>query len=337
MHRLETIAAETAYASIPWVKVALTQDERGERWIRCIEDNLRGMFNPTETDPRFWRTVRQLYFAFEKNDWRQIEDFYGKYGHLLPHGPCLGWGRNETMPGVNPCKPVSESWGVCMKWLDWFRGLTLMVEWVKNGKVGPLWDLFRQGRNNAGDRPFEKAMVIKEELSAVYLVGDGSWPYVRYLPWPPIFRKKTGRGGTAAYETIWMGPQNDDQLLRDTWEAIVDCVSRVLPVFVLIPMLSREDDPRFPLYTWVFGASGAILAAFLQWFFQELGYLNVTRCSAADCGNLVLPPREKFCSERCRQREKKRRQRQGRRTPVGVIRTKAAPSKTSQPEQDSDQ
>jgi hypothetical protein len=66
------------------------------------------------------------------------------------------------------------------------------------------------------------------------------------------------------------------------------------------------SNNRFPKVTWAFEAKGAVEAAFLQWFFTEFSQIQPNMCAADDCSNLVPADRSRWCSERCRERMKKR-------------------------------
>jgi len=71
MEILQTIAAKTVYLSWPWQDVAIDQGLiRGGQVYQHVFDN------PADTNARFWKDVRQLYFAFQQQDLNKIRLFY---------------------------------------------------------------------------------------------------------------------------------------------------------------------------------------------------------------------------------------------------------------------
>ncbi|AOQ23855.1 hypothetical protein MTAT_04880 [Moorella thermoacetica] len=285
--QIQTIAAETVFAPIPWTKVALE-----DGFIICKESGFSRVEELTELtppleNPHFWKEVRQLYFAFEQKDWQKIRLFYQTNGPLGLENPRAPDG---TILDNHP--PNRERISTCKRFLNWFRILTLMVKWAKTRNTAPLWDLFGPPRKS------------KDILTlSILFAEEWPWPAIWYTPsldinWDtPINRD----------ELAWISPQNDEQLIRAAWMAVVGAVTEMLRFTPLLPMTVSEDPF---VITWGFQCNGAFFAAFLQWFFQEIAYINVSTCQADGCNNLVIPPRDKYCSDRCKERMKKRRYRQ---------------------------
>jgi len=164
-----------------------------------------------------------------------------------------------------------------------------MVEWAKTGRLAPLWEKFGPPQESKDCKP-------------VFFVNDDSELNIKFSPWI----------STEAGEVLFHTPKNDEQLLQATWEAVTNAVGKYLDGIRLAPII--QEQPQSGLILWGFIAKGALQAAFLDWFFQEIAHMNVTTCQARGCQNIVLLPRKIFCSERCRQREKKSRQRHNKRT-----------------------
>lgn len=226
------------YLPRPWEKLAFE-----DGLIRLVERKplgMRELFNPAAMNPRFWREVRDLSFRFQEGDRAAVAAFYQQYGEFgCPADPSGG----------------AERWDEVAAALDWFRSLTLLVEWVKQQKMGPLRELYWSARKESKN-------------------GDPS----------------------------------DDNIRLAAWWAAVEAAQNFMQTIPIIPGMQNVQEVS-PAATFSFFARAALPAAFAQWFFQELASVNVTPCGAEGCRNPVLPPRRKFCSETCRQREKKRRQR----------------------------
>lgn len=102
------------------------------------------------------------------------------------------------------------------------------------------------------------------------------------------------------------------ELASAGWTGILEAVSGRLACTPLVPVKSEFTPGRQPFVVWGFRPRAGIDVAFLQWFFERLGYDgDLPRCEG--CGNPVLPPRENWCSDRCRERVYKRRQRERKR------------------------
>lgn len=276
--RPHPLYARVYFAPIPWQRVAFEGTA-----LRCLEQKFpeRAMLrNPADDNPRFWREVRQLFFALQNGDTATVCAFYGRYGPLgsLSDAPAEWEDLNEVR-----------------RRLDWFRELTAMLEWIKARKAGPLRERFERAHKlqGGGAGPW-----------FLYGLGaEGTSPaedlYIAWRPWP---------------RAAATGPANDDELFAAAWSALEDAVADALRHITMLPGAEpRLQPPPRPLSTLVFIAPGAFAAAFMQWWLQEVAPVNVVQCAAPDCHNPVLPPRVTYCSERCREREKKRRQRQSRR------------------------
>ncbi|KAF1084856.1 hypothetical protein SPSYN_02026 [Sporotomaculum syntrophicum] len=297
MNTLKTICADVIYLPLRWKGVSID-----EKFIYCngFEDlHEKDIFrpNPVEENPRFWLEVRQLYFDFQDKKWERIESFYKKYGAIRRRAGSQSKFHGESINDV-------------LAWLNWFRVLTIMTEYAKNEKLAPLWEMFGPPRDSEINGKNQVIYFVNmEKVNFEILPNDPpqqliqpihNQPTIRYIPTPHMSRNKL------EYHT----PQNDDQLLAATWQAIIEAVTDGLRPIALVPTTDRSPSKKAPLILWGFQADGALQAAFLQWFFQEIAHMNITTCESNDCNNIVLPPREKFCSDRCRQREKKRRQRE---------------------------
>jgi predicted nucleic acid-binding Zn ribbon protein len=90
-------------------------------------------------------------------------------------------------------------------------------------------------------------------------------------------------------------------------------MARVLPFSGLTDVESDRDSssaqPRgIPEATGLYAWGWWPLMVLDRWV-HRARWVEPRKCAAGDCTNLVPPDRRRFCSERCRQREKKRRQR----------------------------
>ncbi|TEB14617.1 hypothetical protein Psfp_02758 [Pelotomaculum sp. FP] len=297
MNPLKTICADVVYVPIKWKGASIAEAKgiiinRGTIDLHA-KDLLKS--NPVEENPRFWREVRQLYFDFENQKWESINNFYQQYGRIgkTPDDRQFG-GEWEIIKDVQA-------------WLNWFRVLTVMTEHAKTERLAPLWEMFGPPRES-------------KDLQIIYFVNMAKVTFPIFPDDPPQqLIQPINEQPTIRYSPkfdprrsrmLWVTPQNDVELLEATWQAVIDAVTDGLRPIKLVPNNTHTLSTKTPLITWGFLVDGALQAAFMQWFFQEIAHMNVTTCEADDCKNIVLPPRERFCSERCRQREKKRRQRQ---------------------------
>lgn len=275
-----TLYASVSYLPLPWKKVAFE-----DGLIRCIElgpsdkEELKNLWNPVDKEPRFWLDVRSMAFRFQDGDRIAIGNFYRRYGGFF------------ELPANT--SEIAERWDEVAAALNWFRHLTLLVEWAKERRIGPLREVFESAQ-------YERRNEDGSPAKGSPLILYGYPTYIRFVPWLTINIKRQ--------ETLWRYPSTDDEFCIAAWQAAVNAAQRFMRNILILP--HTQDDHAFsPVATFTFYARGALQAAFLQWFFRELASVNVTPCEAKGCKNPVLPPRKRFCSETCRQREKKRRQR----------------------------
>lgn len=285
---LFTIYGTIGYVPIPWDEVMF--EDGMIRLVRARNLRVDELWNPVDQEPGFWRAVRSMAFRFRDGDQGAVREFYQRYG-------AFGFPADRS--------ERTERWDTVAGALDWFRVLTLLVEWVKQRKAEPLWELFRSAHPEEIDAEGKPT-----ERSSLYLLTGRApgLPPIRFVPWPFLRRR----------QVFWSRPTTDEELYIDAWRAAVDTAGAYMRNVTIVP---RTQDHRAgsPAATFAFIAKGALQAAFLQWFFQEVAPMNVTTCEAEGCDNPVLPPRERFCSETCRQREKKRRQRARARTGADAL------------------
>lgn len=286
MEQLQSVLAQVEWMPRPWGQPVFDGD-----LIRDLKPGAAGQPSGGQAlaDVRFWKTVRQLDFAFENGDTRKVLDFYRQYGRVLHVTPAVQQLALEAVLAepddgdgvwVDAYTGAVEVGSEVRSWLRWFRLLTLVVEWVKQGKLEPLWEMV------GGPRQLQASIVLAE--------ASAGGPF---LELPPIIRRRS--------PGAW-SPATDAELVHVTWLAATQAVQEFLRLTPLVP--ARQSRPL--RIFWSFRAEGALQAAFLQWFFAEFANVQAARCEARGCANIVLPPRKRFCSERCRQREKKRRQRE---------------------------
>jgi hypothetical protein len=60
---------------------------------------------------------------------------------------------------------------------------------------------------------------------------------------------------------------------------------------------------------WALYAGGWWPLVILQEFVHKSRYARLVKCASSDCSRIVPPSRRRWCSQRCKEREKKRRQR----------------------------
>ena len=287
MKTLKTFQAEISWLCVPWTGVTIATRE-GKRTI----SGQSGQFhpgavesltnNPASENPNFWKEVRQWGFAFEDDDSNKVQGYYCKYGRL-------------QVPGTTHVN--DDNWELSKEALGWFNLLTSMMEWLKEGKLGPLWELFGSPR--------------------MYLDCSSVWFYpknysgigipffsIRWIT-PPVPVQKN----PALFK--WLAPLNDDHVLQATWDVIVGEVNKMLNKIRLTPAQVGEHDNRN--LTWRFFAQGAFEAAFLQWYFQEVADYSPDgkrkKCQNPECNNFLPLKRnpgleQKYCSNDgiCRKR-----------------------------------
>lgn len=293
--RFEAIRAVIDYAVNPWTEPCLVEkpdphgvdglDTREAHEWRDARAIVRGSvadigyaLRPTDNSAQFWQELRRLSFAFSDNDWLAVRGFYRLYG---PLGDV-----HET--GV-------ESWAWAAAATEWFRGLTVLVDAIENGRLGQLVDF------------------------------KGVCPNWRGDPWnlhPP-------HGLILALPTL-NDDVTDEERYLTAWVTVIEAVTAELGNIPLAPIYADLRHVKTPTVAWGFSPAGAFQAGFLQWYFKKLAHIDLPVCNASDCTNLVPPGRAKWCSDRCRERVKKqrraeRRGRVGKRTGPRRARTPREP------------
>jgi len=267
--------AQILYYPLPWEEIVIDETE-----ITCLHHKMlraSEMFNPTEK-PGFWKEVQQLYFAFEQNDFSKVKNFYYTYGKI---GSLDKENRTENIQEVKHR-------------LNWFRLLTVMVNHIKNQKDGPLWDLFNEGEYLGYD-------VNGHPISRFFLLGDELSFNIAFTPW--MYLDKKGKAQ-------WILPSNNDEIFIAAWQAVSLAIQDAFRRILAIPAPQNRNVPISPITTLHLYCQGALDAAFLQWMFEEVSYMNIKECSAKDCSRPVVPPRTIYCSDKCKHRIKKRRYRE---------------------------
>ena len=286
-NELKTIYAEIAWYCDPWETINVKK-KQGKRFISGDITQLKKTNwqdetnNPASQNHNFWKEVSgDWYFAFENDSLEKVRGYYRLYGALSP-------------PTSGP-----ESWESNEQALGWFNLLTCMTRWLKEEKVGPIKDLFGHPRS----------LDSEESRTLVFYPND--------------LRPKRG-GGRPFYSILWhpyvdpaypleerLTPQNDLELLQETWYLITEEVQKLLNVIQLSPATLGQHDKRN--LTWLFKASGAFEAAFLQWYFQELADVKITTCKKHGCKKPVPPGRKRYCSDQCQRAAQQQRYRQTKR------------------------
>ena len=237
-----------------------------------------------EEQPRFWREVRQLYFAFQNDDWDAICTFYRKRGRL---GYALVHPHYEIY-GIEPA-----SWALVA--LDWFRTLTLLTEWLKEKKIERLWEKIHE-MPGSGSKPG-------------YLTDSDD------IDWGIAYHPRLGltirEDGTWTLPFVHHPVSNDEGLVRKMWGIISREAEKGLncPAVTITPDFHHYEATG-PLVGWRLLGNGALWAAFCQWYLQELAHIKAKVCESSDCDGLVIPPKQNYCSGKCARREKKRRYRE---------------------------
>ena len=237
-----------------------------------------------EAHLRFWEEVQQLAFAFNEDDEARVRGFYQTYG----------WLGHSPFPGFH------ESWAWAKDVLNWFRMLVRLAQAVRDRKVGFL-------------REYGHTHTI-EDIGRGLKFGYFAPSYEWWGSSEPdgdrtfIIRFPYDEADWVDIETS-IPPEDDDRLLRGTWREITRSATQYLDRITLVPGSQDYSDPSSPRVVWGFNARGAMEAAFLQWFFHEFTAVQPTICAARGCERFVPEGRTKWCSETCREREKKRHER----------------------------
>jgi hypothetical protein len=311
---LETIRASVSYWPQPRTEVALVTAEevaealdacelgpgygpsRGSRWhylregwearyirLGTLDLHARVLgLDPAHLDkhPDFWREVLDLAFAFEEHDWPRIRAFYLTYGALGYPNEELKDIYGEVPDSLEPC-----GWAAMV--LSWFQKLTSLVSWCKEGKTGPLKDVLG-------------SVGVVEHLKPVYFHQGPLGYEIRFIPW--------SAGETD--KVLWRGPETEEELIWAGWCAAREAIGWELrQASLTLQETVVGKGVRTPTLFWGFAAFGkAFQAAFLQWFFQEVAYVDVRNCLI--CHSYRFEPgRTLYCSARCARTRKKQQDR----------------------------
>jgi hypothetical protein len=239
-------------------------------------------FTPHYLDehPDFWREVLALSHAFRREDWFRIRGFYQTSGPL-------GYPNQELKGIYGEVPPDLEPYGWAAAVLSWFQDLVSLVDWCKQGQTGPLRDVLGRAEDKGGARPvyFHKGPVGYD---------------IRFLPWSQWEGDRL----------IARGPRTDAEVIWAGWSAAQEAISHELgKASLALQETVVNRSVRTPTLFWGFAAIGkAFEAAFLQWFFQEVAYVDVRDCPV--CGSHSFESgRPKYCSPKCARRAKKRQDR----------------------------
>jgi hypothetical protein len=293
MPYFQGLLAEVVYAPrrAYEVKRDIFLKKPGQKEVECFLYRLKEgeLPNPLEREPRFWEKVHQLAFSFENGKINQVEDFLRQCGPIFP----------SKQAGIEEVEVLRQC-------LYFFRELTNWVRWAREGRLEPLQERIEEGQLLLDTTTFEDS------------------PEVRYSPIPRtppdipsgIFSTETSNRQPTVHnvsiiETFTVDavlaytmiiPSSMERLPSLAWEVVPRAIARYLKSIPLVPE-AKEGRILFR-----FKARGALDAAFLQWYFQEF---NVYRtCEAEGCNNPVFRINAKYCSKRCKNREKQRRHRQ---------------------------
>jgi hypothetical protein len=99
-----------------------------------------------------------------------------------------------------------------------------------------------------------------------------------------------------------MGPPDEDRLYEAALDLVSKAASLELQKIPLVPLRASKVKGAQPSILWGYRPRGAFHAAFLQWFFLHLASAGPAVCAAKGCDEAVLPPRTKFCSDKCQRR-----------------------------------
>lgn len=267
----------TAHA---WRDVQITNNEfKGTLFWGDVFSQCR---RPVEENPRFWYEVKNLFFRLQDGDERAVKAFYEEYG------PLLSFAEREKRESV-------------YRRLEWFVVLTNLVRYIREGRMGPLEDMVPL--NQVFDAPTRLHFYGDSPRGGIFAMARA----VVKQSNPPV--------------NFVVGPRSDAELRSMAWEAVLRAVTEYINTespgsFTIQPLWG--SSPGQPLDTWTVFTLSAFPAAFFQWYFQELVPMASGKCAAEGCFNPVPDDRRKhtaagrraFCSAKCRERQKKRDQRQ---------------------------
>jgi len=315
VNNLGRLYARIEYYPTTWEETVIEDGfirpgEWGKRWWDWDK-------SPTETNRRFWKDVRQLYFDFEGGAWDRIRVFYAQYGPVWLLGCRWGGEQMGSVLDARFCSEDLEAEGISqvMHHLNWFRELTMIVQHIKQRKAAPLWERFEAARR-AWEDVSSTYRTVKERRA---LLWRAEQELGEHFGAPGVYMIDRPRGRDESFILEELPPPirlpvmddypaDDDQLYAAAWEAVLEVVGIVFDSIPCdfsgrgSPTKKKKPQPVLRLYP-----PAALAAAFLQWFFQEVSPVNVAVCAAEDCDLPVLPPYKRYCSRRCREREKKRK------------------------------
>lgn len=278
----QNLLAEVDYTPIRAyeVKKGVFRREPGGEKVECFSYRLKKNEN---ANPVSWQEVRQLSFALEDGREEKIREFFSRYGPIAP-----------DIEGIEPVEKLKE-------YLFFFRELTNWVTWLKEGRLPPLRERIEEGQRILDRTTFQ------------------TFRRVRYIPEktveaPSDIHLEDGRRiirlsatATAHFfgEAYAIVIPSEKRLPSFAWQEVAQATARYLETIPLIP------EVKSGVILFRFKARGALDAAFLQWYFEE--FISYKTCAAEECEAPVFRINAKYCSERCRNREKKRRYRERKR------------------------
>lgn len=262
-----------------------------ELFVTLTDDySLLSIYEQDSYPPRLWRTLLDDWLpVFREYRRRQeaVGNFYEQYG------PLTRFGAFKTY----------ESLEAALQSLEWLGTLARVTQWLKDERYGPLWDWFKTPIGKRDGHKYFSATIPgvdgTEELElayTIYYIPGG----INDMPTGVVHRN-------LQEEVTYPYPKDDAELASETWKALMNAVWDKLREIPLSVVLSDFSHTKEPAILWGFETRCVLDAAFLQWFFEELGYISLPKCEG--CGNIVPPGREKWCSTTCRNRVYKQRQR----------------------------
>lgn len=162
--------------------------------------------------------------------------------------------------------------------LAWFRTLTILATALKEKRHGQLADYYWQ--------PEAHGVVFSPDFGAL-----SEHVFLRWL------EDEMSRIDGWAPRVV--------DLYQYWWRFLADSVAKHLSSIPLEPLPSKGGGVLFG-----FNPTGALDAAFLQWYFAELANIQMPGCKADGCTNPVPANRRNYCSPQCMWRAKQQRHRE---------------------------
>jgi hypothetical protein len=287
---LGSMRAMISYGPRPWPSMWILEETQfdqkvskvgvpGERFASLTDDyDPFGLAWEDAYPERFWRMLVDDWALLFAEPWKNraaIGNFYGMYGPLTAFG----------------CENGYESLEAARLGIQWLRELAQLAKWVKDERYGPLWELFKSITWNTSPIYYFMASIPGFDWNERFSI--------------PFYKRSGGERGP----DITPDPKSDAELASEIWGAVKHAVWERFQYIPLAPVRSDFHRPKEPVFLWGFEAKGALNAAFLQWFFEELANVSVNTCAAPDCDNIVPAGRERWCSTTCRNRVYKQQQR----------------------------